>query len=71
MLAGEMASGTAGVHLLTGLATIVLGILALVAGAPARVLTLSALLILGVTLIMTGSTLSGLVMSFMRNQMSS
>ncbi|HEX4023626.1 MAG TPA: hypothetical protein VHX52_02815 [Steroidobacteraceae bacterium] len=65
MLAGEMASGSAGVQLLTGLTAIVLGILS-VAGARAPVLTLTALLILGVTFIITGSTLSGLVMSFMR-----
>ena len=65
MLAGEMASGSAGVQLLTGLAVIVLGILS-VAGARPPVLTLTGLLILGVTFIMTGSTLSGLVMSFMR-----
>lgn len=65
MLAGEMASGSAGMQLLAGLAAIVLGILS-VAGTRAPVLTLSALLILGVTFILTGSTLSGLVMSFMR-----
>lgn len=65
MLAGEMASGSAGMQLLTGLAAIVLGILA-VSGARSAQLTLVALLVLGVTLIMTGSTLSGLVMSFMR-----
>jgi hypothetical protein len=64
MLAGEMASGSAGMQLLTGLAAIVLGILA-VSGARSPQLTLVAMLILGVTLIMTGSTLSGLVMSFM------
>lgn len=65
MLAGEMASGSAGMQLLTGLAAIVLGILA-VSGARPAVLTLTGLLIVGVTFIMTGSTLSGLVMSFMR-----
>lgn len=66
MLAGEMASGSAGMQLLTGLAAIVLGILA-VSGARSAELTLVALLILGITLLMTGSTLSGLVMSFMRS----
>jgi len=66
MLAGEMASGSAGMQLLTGLAAIVLGILA-VSGARSAELTLVALLVLGITLLMTGSTLSGLVMSFMRS----
>ncbi len=65
MLAGEMASGSAGLQLLTGLTAIVLGILS-VAGARPPILTLAALLILGCTFIMTGSTLSGMVMGFMR-----
>jgi hypothetical protein len=65
MLAGQMAAGTAGVQLLAGLATVVLGILA-VAGQNPTVLTLSALLLLGITVLMTGSTLSGLVLSFIR-----
>ena len=64
-LAGEMASGSAGVQLLAGLAAIVLGILA-VSGIRPEVLDLSALLVLGVTVIMTGSTLSGMVLGFMR-----
>jgi hypothetical protein len=64
-LAGEMASSSAGVQLLAGLAAIVLGILA-VSGVRSDILDLSALLVLGVTVIMTGSTLSGLVLGFMR-----
>jgi hypothetical protein len=64
LLASEMASGSAGVQMLTGLATVVLGILA-VAGRPID-LVLAALLVLGVTVVLTGSTLSGLVLSFMR-----
>lgn len=67
MIAGEMASGSSGVHLLAGMAAIVLGVLA-VCGTRTPVLTLSALLIVGVTLILTGSTLSGLVMSFMHQE---
>ncbi len=67
LLAGEMASGSAGVHVLTGLAASVLGILA-VCGARTPVLMLSALLIMGVAFILTGSSLSGLVMSFMRQE---
>jgi hypothetical protein len=65
MLAGEMASGSSGVQLLSGLTGIVLGILA-VSGVRPAVLTLAALLVLGVTFILTGSALSGLVMGFMR-----
>ncbi|MGH6812852.1 MAG: hypothetical protein ACREDM_11110 [Methylocella sp.] len=65
ILASEMASGSAGIQALTGLAAIVLGILA-VAGADPIVLTLVALLALGATLIMSGSTLSGTVLSLMR-----
>ncbi|HLG88799.1 MAG TPA: hypothetical protein VKZ79_16545 [Alphaproteobacteria bacterium] len=64
LLASEMASGSAGVQLLAGLATVVLGILT-VAGRPVS-LTLAALLVLGVTVVLTGSTLSALVLSFMR-----
>jgi hypothetical protein len=65
LLTGQMAAGSAGVQLLAGLAAVVLGILA-VAGQSATVLTLAALLLLGVTVLLTGSTLSGLVLSFMR-----
>ena len=65
ILAGEMASGSAGVQLVTGLPAIVLGILS-VSGAHAPLLTLTALLIVGITFIMSGSTLSGMVMGFMR-----
>ncbi len=65
LLAGQMASGSAGIQLMVGLAAIVLGILAVAGHAP-TVLTLAALLLLGVTILITGSTLSGLVLSFMR-----
>ncbi|KAF0135772.1 MAG: hypothetical protein FD139_48 [Methylocystaceae bacterium] len=66
MLASEMASGSAGIQALAGLAAIVLGILAL-AGSPADLtLNLVALLALGATLVLTGSTLSATVLSFMR-----
>jgi hypothetical protein len=63
-LAGEMASGSAGVQLLAGLAAIVLGILA-VTGINPAILTLSALMVLGATVVLTGSTLSGIVLGFM------
>lgn len=66
MLASEMASSSAGIQALAGLAAIVLGILAL-AGSPADLtLNLVALLTLGATLVLTGSTLSATVLSFTR-----
>lgn len=67
LIAGEMASGSAGVHVLSGVTAVVLGIIA-VAGVHNAVLTLTALLVLGATFILTGSSLSGLVMSFMRQE---
>jgi hypothetical protein len=65
LLAGQMASGSAGIQLLTGLTATVLGILA-VAGHDPVVLTLAAFLVLGVTVLLTGSALSSLVLSFLR-----
>ncbi|HTV94871.1 MAG TPA: hypothetical protein VME42_02690 [Steroidobacteraceae bacterium] len=64
LAAAGMAAGSSVVQLLSGLAAIVLGILAIVGNAPA--LTLTALLILGITELLQGSTLSGLVRGFMR-----
>ncbi len=64
-VAGEMASGSAGVQLVVGLTAIVLGILS-VAGVRSAILTLVALLVLGITVILTGTTVSGMIMSFMR-----
>jgi hypothetical protein len=66
MLAGEMASGSAGIQMLAGLAAIVLGILAVV-GISQNILMLSALIVLGATIVLTGSALSGLVIGFMRS----
>jgi hypothetical protein len=63
-LAGEMASGSAGVQLLAGLTGIVLGILA-VTGISPEILMLSALIVLGATVVLTGSTMSGIVLGFM------
>ena len=65
MVAGEMASGSAGVQLLAGLTAVVLGILA-VSGVNPAVLMLSALIVLGGAVVLSGSTLSGMVLSFMR-----
>ena len=72
MLSGQMASGSAGIQLLTGIAAAVLGILAL--AGPARlsgVLVLAALLVLGVTVLLTGSAISSIVLSFVRRPSSS
>ena len=67
-LAGEMAAGSAGIQFIVGLGALVLGIIAVVMAATMRseLLTLVALLIVGLTNIISGSTLSGLVLSFMR-----
>ncbi len=65
ILAGEMASGSAGMQALAGLASVVLGILAVV-GTYSTVLTLVALLVLGTTIVLIGGALSGAVLSFMR-----
>lgn len=65
MVAGEMASDSAGIQLIAGLTAVVLGILA-VAGVNAPVLMLSAMIVLGAALVLSGSTLSGMVLSFMR-----
>jgi hypothetical protein len=68
-LAGEMAGGSAGIQFLTGLAALVLGIIAVVmTGGGNELLTLVALLIVGLTNIISGSALSGLVLSFMRSE---
>ncbi len=65
ILASEMASGSAAVQCLASLAAIVLGILA-VTGIEAAILTLVGLLILGATVLLTGSALSGAAMAFMQ-----
>ena len=64
-LAGEMSASSVGVQTLAGLTAIILGIIA-VSGHDPAVLTLVALLVLGATVVLTGSTLSGLVLGFMR-----
>lgn len=67
MLASEMASGSAGIQALAGLAAIVLGILALAGSPNDLTLNLVALLALGSTIVLTGSTISATVLSFMRS----
>jgi hypothetical protein len=66
ILAAEMATGSAGTQALTGLAAIVLGILAVVGVGSATMLSLVAILALGATIILTGSSLSGAMLSFMK-----
>jgi hypothetical protein len=63
LLAGE---GSLRVQMLAGLAAIVLGILAVI-GINQNVLTSAALVVLGATVILTGSAVSGLVIGFMRS----
>ena len=66
ILASELASGSASVQMLAGLAAMVLGVLA-VAGINPNMLTPAALIVLGGTIIVTGSALAGLVIGFMRS----
>jgi hypothetical protein len=67
LLAGQMAAGSAGVQALMGVATIVLGILSVAGDTTTMLLKLLvALLLLGITVLFTGGTLSGLVLSFVR-----
>jgi len=67
-LAAEMAGGSAGIQFLAVLSALVLGIIAVAAGVDMRseLLTLVALLLVGLTNIISGSALSGLVLGFMR-----
>ena len=60
-----MAAGSGTVQVLAGLTAIVLGVLA-VAGTNPHELVLAALIVIGSTMILTGSTLSSMVISFMR-----
>jgi len=70
ILAGQMASGSAAVQCCSGIAAIVLGILA-VTGIRPEILTLVGLLVLGATVLLTGTTLSGAATSFMEPATSS
>jgi hypothetical protein len=65
VLASEVAAGSSGLQGMAGLAVVVLGILA-VAGIYTAGLTLIALLVAGAAIVMTGSTLSGTMIGFMR-----
>lgn len=65
ILAGDVAAGSAGVQVIAGLAAIVLGILAETGHLPTD-LSLIALIVLGAALILTGTSLSFIILSFMR-----
>jgi hypothetical protein len=65
VMASEVAAGSSGLQAMAGLAVIVLGILA-VAGVFTEPLTLIALLVAGTAIVLTGSTLSGTMIGFMR-----
>jgi hypothetical protein len=65
-VASEVASASAGLQAMSGLAVIVLGIVA-VCGFYTVPLTLIALLVAGASALLTGSTLSGTMVGFMRS----
>ncbi|HUI21182.1 MAG TPA: hypothetical protein VLZ74_09075 [Methylocella sp.] len=66
-IASQLASGSAGMEALAGLAAGILGILALVGtGIDSAVLILVALLAVGGALMLTGGALTGTMMSFMK-----
>lgn len=65
ILATEIAAGSAGIQCVGGLAGIVLGILAVTGTMPGS-LSLIGLLVMGATILLTGSTLSGVAQGFMR-----
>lgn len=66
LMASEVAAGSAVVQAMGGLAVIVLGILA-VSGTFTVPLTLIALLVSGAAILLTGGTLSGTMVGFMRS----
>jgi hypothetical protein len=69
ILASEMASGSAGIQALAGLAAGVLSVLALAGtGIDSVILIVVALLALGATMVLTGNTLSGTVLGFMHEE---
>ncbi|HUB63293.1 MAG TPA: hypothetical protein VL996_02440 [Methylocella sp.] len=68
-IASQMASGSAGLQALAGLTGGVLGILALVGtGVDSVALILIALLVFGGAILMTGSALTGTIVSFMKKE---
>jgi hypothetical protein len=67
VVASEVATGSATLQAMAGLAIIILGILA-VSGVMTGYLALIALLVAGASIVMTGSTLSGTMLGFMRSE---
>lgn len=65
VVASEVAAGSAGLQAMAGLTVIVLGLLA-VCGIYTGPLTLIALLVAGASVLLTGTTLSGTMIGFMR-----
>ncbi|HVY58914.1 MAG TPA: hypothetical protein VHA77_13760 [Xanthobacteraceae bacterium] len=65
ILASDMAAGSSAAQALAGLAAIVLGILAVI-GIYTGILTMIALLVVGASVLLTGSALTGAVIGFMR-----
>lgn len=70
VITSEVAAGSSGLQAIAGLAVIVLGILA-ICGIYTTPLTLVALLVAGAAIVLTGSTLSGTMIGFMRAATSS
>jgi hypothetical protein len=70
LITSEVAAGSSGLQAMAGLAVIVLGILA-ICGIYTTPLTLVALLVAGSAIVLTGSTLSGTMIGFMRAATSS
>jgi hypothetical protein len=70
IITSEVAAGSSGLQALAGMAVIVLGILA-ITGVYTTTLTLVALLVAGAAIVLTGSTLSGTMIGFMRAATSS
>jgi hypothetical protein len=65
VITSEVAGGSSGLQAMAGMAVIVLGILA-VCGIHTTTLTLVALLVAGAAIVLTGGTLSGTMIGFMR-----
>ncbi len=66
MLASEMASGSGGIQAVAGVTAILLGLIAVAGSQYNLTVNLAALLVIGATLVLTGSTLSTTVLSFMK-----
>jgi hypothetical protein len=70
LVAGQMAQGSTALQAIGGLAAVVLGILAVV-GINTGVLTLTAMLVVGIALVLAGSAASDVLVSLMHSRTSS